>query len=152
MKPLRTQFLMTLRIEVTQSHMVGETPLGFRRIDVFGGGGFEGPRLKGRILAGGSDMLLRRQDGAMAPDVRLTLETDDKALIFVAYRGYRHGPPEVMEAIARGEMVPAERYYLRNAPFFETAAAKYDWLNRVVSVGVGHREPTAAIYDIHEVL
>lgn len=152
MKPLKTEFLMTLRIEVAESHLVGETPAGFRRIDVFGGGSFEGPKLKGRILSGGVDMLLRRKDGALQPDVRLTLETDDKALIFATYRGYRHGPPEVMEAIARGEMVPWERYYLRNAPFYETASAKYDWLNRVVSVGVGHREPKAAIYDIHEVL
>jgi len=152
MTELRSQYLGRLTIEVGQSHMVGATPRGRLRVDVFGGGAFEGPRVKAKILSGGSDALVERNDRAMQPDVRLTLETDDGALIFVSYRGVRHGSPEAMAAIARGEIPDPSAYYLRNAPFFETAAPRYDWLNRIVAVGVGRRTPTQAIYEVHEIL
>jgi hypothetical protein len=143
---------MELRLVVSQSHHLGDTPAGGRRIDVFMEGSFEGPRLRGSILPGGSDLLLRRQDGAMQPDVRLYLRTDDDALIQVTYRGIRHGAAEVMARIAAGEQVAPSEYYLRNTPYFETSAPQYDWLNRIVAVGIGRREPDAAVYDIHEIL
>ena len=152
MQPLKSEFLMTLEIELETTHVIGETPAGTRRIDIFKGGRFEGPRLRGKFAAGGADMILRRADGAMQPDVRLTLETDDGAFIQVTYRGIRHGPEEVMQRIAAGEEVEASEYYLRNTPYFETGAEKYDWLNRIVAVGIGRRAPNAAIYDIHEIL
>lgn len=151
-QPLKSEFVGTLRIELGESHLVDDTPAGARRIDVFRGGSFEGPRIKAVMLGGGSDALLRRKDGALQPDVRLTLKTDDGALIYVVYRGVRHGPTPVMQRILRGEPVEPNEYYLRNAPFFETGAAKYDWLNRIVSVGIGRREPGLAIYDVYEVL
>ncbi|MDP6705174.1 MAG: DUF3237 domain-containing protein [Alphaproteobacteria bacterium] len=152
MRPLESEFLMTLEIELETTHVIGETPAGTRRIDIFRGGRFEGPRLRGRIAAGGSDMILRRADGAMQPDVRLTLETDDGAFIQVTYRGVRHGPDEVMQRIAAGEDVDASEYYLRNTPYFETGSADYDWLNRIVAVGLGRRAPHAAVYDVYEIL
>ena len=37
-------------------------------------------------------------------------------------------------------------------PLFETAAAKYDWLNRIVAVGIGHRRADGPVYSIFEVL
>jgi hypothetical protein len=151
-RELQSAFLATLRVELAETHLLGDTPAGWRRIDTFRAGTLIGPRINARLLSGGSDSLLRRQDGAMQPDVRLTVETDDNAIIQISYRGIRHGPPEVMERIARGEQVPSEQYYLRNAPFFETAAARYDWLNRIVAVGLGRREPDCAAYDIYEIL
>ena len=149
---LASEFLATLSIELAESYHLGETPAGVRRIDAFQHGTLEGPRIRGVILAGGSDALLRRNDGAMQPDVRLTIRTDDDALVYIHYRGIRHGPPEVMERIARDQPVAPHEYYLRNAPFFETSAPRYDWLNRIISVGVGRREPGKAIYDIYEIL
>jgi len=149
---LRSQFLATLSIEIAQSFELGDTPAGRRRIDAFQRGTLQGPRISGVILAGGSDALLRRADGAYQPDVRLTIRTEDDELVYISYRGIRHGPPEVMARIARDEPVAAEDYYLRNAPFFETASERYDWLNRIVSVGVGRREPGKAIYEIYEIL
>lgn len=149
---VKSDFLGTLRIEVGDSHFLNDTPAGWRRIDVFRGGTLIGPRVKARIISGGSDNLLRRADGALQPDVRLTVKTDDDALILITYRGIRHGPAEVMARIAAGENVSADEYYLRSAPFFETGAEKYDWLNRILAVGIGRREPDAAIYDIYEIL
>lgn len=155
MKPvmtLRSEFLMRIEITLADSYFLGETPHGGRRIDTFKAGRFEGPKLKGTVLPGGSDLLMARPDSATQPDVRVFLKTDDDALILMTYRGVRHAPPEVMTRIANEEMVDFSEYYLRNTPYFETGAQKYDWLNRIVAVGLGQRIPGAAAYDIYEIL
>ena len=88
----------------------------------------------------------------MMLDVRLVLETDDGAAIGMTYRGLRHGPPAVMDRVSRGEPVDASDYYFRISVVFETAAAKYDWLNRIIAVGTGRRPPEGPVYDVYEVL
>jgi hypothetical protein len=93
-----------------------------------------------------------RADGATALDVRLVLKTKDDALIGMTYLGLRHGPPDVMARIDRGEEVDPASYYFRVSPFFETAAPNYLWLNRVVAVGIGHRTSGGPIYSIFELL
>ena len=85
-------------------------------------------------------------------DVRLTLETDDAQLIYMTYRGLRHGPADVIARLNRGEPVDPASYYFRTTPVFETASTKYDWLNRVVSVATGRREASGPIYEVYEVL
>jgi hypothetical protein len=152
MPELRSEYLFTITVAVSALHDVGTVPLGRRHIDMLGAGKFEGPRLKGEVLSGGMDVKTLRSDGALNPDVRLVLKTDDGALIFMQYRGVRHGPPEVMARIARGEPVQPTEYYLRNTPYFETAAPKYDWLNRIVAVGVGRRMPEHGEYDVFQIL
>ncbi len=152
MPELPSDFLFTITVTVTQLHDFGETPFGLRHVDMLGGGSFEGRKLRGDVLPGGMDQKINRADGAMTPNVRLVLRTDDEALIYMYYTGVQHGSPEVMRRIADGETVDPSEYYLRNAPFFETAAPKYDWLNRIVSVGVGRRMPDHAAYDVFEIL
>ena len=150
---LSSRFLCTMRIRVSDSYIMNDVPTGKRRrVDIFDGGEVDGPLLKGRILPGGSDTLLTRNDTSLTPDVRLVIKTDDGSLILVTYKGVRHGPPEVMDRIAKGEDVDPTEYYLRNAPFFETNSTKYDWLNKIVSVGIGRREADSAVYDVHEIL
>ena len=151
--PLNSRYLCTMRIRVSDSYIINDVPVGERRrIDIFNGGEVEGPLLRGTILPGGSDTLLTRNDSSLTPCVRFVINTDDESLILVHYKGVRHGPPEVMERIANGMNVEPSEYYLRNAPFFETSSGKYDWLNRIVSVGIGRRETDSAVYDVHEIL
>ena len=151
MPGLQSDFLFTIRISVVDLCNIGATPFGTRHIDMLGEGSFEGPKLRG-VVIGGMDQKIFRSDGAMNPNVRLVLRTDDEALIYMTYTGIRHGSKEVMERIASGEEVDPSEYYLRNTPYFETSAPQYDWLNRIVSVGVGRRTPDHAAYDIFEIL
>jgi hypothetical protein len=117
------------------------------------GGDFEGERLRGTILPdGGADWLLIRSNGSFQQDVRMTLRSDDGALIGMRYSGVRHGPPDVNARLSRGESVDPAEYYLRTAPFFETGAPRYAWINNIVAVGVGERLPNGATYTIYEVL
>jgi hypothetical protein len=153
MKQLSSRHLLTLVIELHPIYDLGQTPLGHRRIVPVSGGKFHGDRLRGEILPhAGSDLLITRADGVFQQDVRLALRTDDDALILMTYRGVRHSSPEVAARIARGESVAATDYYLRTAPFFETAQPKYDWLNRIVTVSVGERLPHGASYEVFEIL
>jgi hypothetical protein len=41
---------------------------------------FEGDRLRGKVLPGGADWTLKRPDGVVELDLRITLQTDDGAL------------------------------------------------------------------------
>jgi hypothetical protein len=152
MPELKSAFMGELKIAVTGTYMLGEGPQGRRRIDLLSKGSFEGPRIKAKIVPGGVDLLLAGSDGAVRPDVRLLLELDDGKPLLIVYRGVRAGTPEVMARIAAGELVPRDEYYHRTAMTFETASPKYDWLNRIVAVGVGRREPEFAIYEVFEVL
>lgn len=153
MVELMSRPLFNISIALHPIHELGMTPAGERRVVPVSGGTFEGERLAGEILPhGGSDLLLTRADGSFQQDVRLTLRTRDGALILMTYRGVRHAAPEVSDRIARGEAVGRSEYYLRIAPFFETASPAYAWVNRIVAIGLGERRPNGAVYDVFEIL
>jgi hypothetical protein len=144
--------LLTLQVVVGQPQKLGAVPHGTRVIVPITGGSFDGPRLRGKVLAGGGDWTLLRSDGVLELDLRITLETDDGALIYLTSFGLRHGPPEVLAALARGESVDPSRYYFRTAPRFETAASQYAFLNRLIAIASGDRRPSGPIYTIEEIL
>ena len=153
MNALKSRPLFEISITLHPVQEIGSTPAGERRVIPVAGGQFNGDRINGTVLPhAGSDLLLQRADGSFQQDVRLTLRSDDGALILMTYRGVRHSAPEVSRRIARGETVSRTEYYLRIAPFFETAALDYAWLNTIVSVGVGERLTTGARYQVYEVL
>ena len=101
---------------------------GGRRIIPIAGGEFSGPKLRGKVLPGGADWQVLRDDGVAELEARYTLRTDDGALIYVRNHALRHGPPEVMAALAAGQPVDPASYYFRGAMFFETGARPYAWL------------------------
>jgi hypothetical protein len=152
LKTVRTRPLFVMHLDVRRLQIIGATPSSFRRIGVVPGGVFEGERLSGEVLDGGSDWQSVRPDGATTLDVRLVLRTKDDALIGMTYRGLRHGPAGVIEKIERGEVVDPVSYYFRINPLFETAAPQYDWINRVMAIGVGHRLADGPVYSVFEVL
>ena len=152
-RALDSRFLMDLEAWLDAPHLSAQTPVGGRKIVTVHGGTFAGPKLRGRIVPhSGADWALTRADGVLLLDVRLTLETDDGALIYMTYRGMRHGPDAVMKRMSAGERVDPADYYFRIQPWFETAAPGYAWLNRMVCVGLGDRLEEGPKYTIHEIL
>ena len=152
MADLRSELLAEVSVDLEEPQNVGATPHGNRQIFYVKGGSFEGPKLKGDVLAGGGDWLLFRPDGAGELDVRATMRTDDGHLIYIYYRGILHAPPEVMQRVLQGEAVDPPEYYFRTAPVFETASEKYGWLNRIVAVGVGKLAPNWVGYTVFAIL
>jgi Protein of unknown function (DUF3237) len=153
MTELKSRHLCTITMKLAPTLELGATPAGTRRVFTVSSGQFAGDRLRGEVLPqAGSDLLLARADGTYQQDVRLILRTEDGALILMTYRGVRHASPEVSARIAQGEPVSPSDYYLRTAPFFETSSPKYAWLNKIVSVGIGERQPEGVSYEVFEIL
>jgi len=138
-------------VAVAAPRVIGRTACGERRIIDILGGEVTGPRLAGRILPGGADWQVVRDDGTAVLEARYTIETGDGAYVYVQNLGYRHGPPEVLAAIARGEEVDPARYYFRTSPTFETAAPALAWLNRTVVVCSAVRTRDRVIIDFFAV-
>jgi hypothetical protein len=151
LKTVKTRPLFVLREAVPPLIVIGQTPNAFRRIGAIEGGSFEGDRLSGEVVTG-NDWQSVRTDSCIKLDVRLVLKAKDGALIVMTYTCLRAGPPSVIEKLDKGEAVDPSSYYFRMTPIFETAAPQYDWINRIIAVGVGHRLPDGPLYSIFEVL
>ncbi|HVY41252.1 MAG TPA: DUF3237 domain-containing protein [Polyangia bacterium] len=149
---MESRLLMNLQAAVGEPQRIGAVPSGTRVIVPIESGQFEGPRLRGRILPGGGDWTLLRRDGVLELDLRVTLETDDGALVLMSSFGLRHGPPEVLAALSRGERVDPTAYYFRTIVRFDTAHAKYLFLNRLLAVSTGDRRPGGPLYTVDEIL
>jgi hypothetical protein len=129
---------------------LGDTSdLGTRRIVPITGGRVAGPRLTAEILDNGADWQVVTNGGVTVIDTRYLLRLDDGALAYLQTRGFRHGPPEVLARIARGEQVDPALYYFRVQMTFETASTSYNWLNRSIAVGSALRLADAVIYDAY---
>ena len=133
---MQSRPLMLLRLVTSATEEFGSTPDGTLSIFPVIDGSFEGDRLRGRVLAGGGDWVTGNADGTLSLDLRVTLETDDGALIYATLTG------------VRDDM----NHYLRTLPRFETASAKYAFLNRLLAVGIGEIGPEGPVHAIEEIL
>ena len=129
------EYLGTLQAETGTRTVVENGPQGTRTVVQLVGGRFEGPRVKASLQTPAGDWITNRADGSYRLDVRLTLKTDDGALILVTYNGIALATPAGAS--------------LRSAPLFETGDSRYVWLTRLQAVGVGERVGTAIKYDIY---
>jgi len=152
MREIKTKHLFRIALRAGTPHVIGRVAKGERRPSPVIDGTFEGERLKGEVLNGSNDWILIRSDGVWELDVRLALRTHDGEMIAMTYRGLRHGPPDVLERVGRGEIVDPWSYYFRTAVMFETGSDRYAWLNRLIGIGFGFREPDGPRYDVFEVL
>jgi len=154
MSEVRTEFLCDFTAGIDWAGMVdvGATPQGNRGIVYITGGTFEGPKLKGVVLPGGGDWFIIRPDGTVVLDVRAAGRTDDEQIIYTYYRGINVMSPEVRERWLSGKAIDPSEYYFRTTPVFETASEKYDWLNRIVTVGIGRFTPTGVAYKVYTIL
>lgn len=152
MSEIQTDFLFEAHVSLAEPTHVGQTPDGYRMIVNITGGHFEGPKLSGNVVPNsGADWSRIRADGVGALDVRMCLQTNDDALIYVHWHGLM-----VFEESEQGYALDfskpddpegADRYYFRASPQFETADERYAWLNKLICVtksrtgggGVVHR-------------
>jgi hypothetical protein len=150
--PPELKHLCEVFVELAKPMELGDAPGGRRRIIPIIGGKVEGERLNGRILNLGADWQTVFDDGTAQLDTRYSMQTDDGAIIDIRNFGYRHGPPAVLAALARGEPVDPALYSMRTHPRFETGDPRYGWLNRLIAIGSGVREPEAVRISVFEVL
>ncbi len=132
-----------LDVELAPIREMGEGRGGRRRIIPIIGGTAKGAGFTGRILNFGADWQTIWRDGVAELDTRYAIETSEGALIEVINYGYRHGPPDVIDKLARGEECDPSTYYMRTHARLETGDARFGWVNRTLFVGAGARRPSS---------
>ena len=129
------EYLGLMQVQTGTRTVIENGPQGTRTIVQILGGRFEGPRLKASVQIPAGDWITNRADGTYRLDVRLTLRTDDGALILLTYNGI-------------GQTTQAGAS-LRAAPLFETGDQRYAWLTRLQAVAVGERTGADVKYDVY---
>ncbi len=135
---LESEFLYKISLTLDKPIDSGKSPFGTRIAYPVKGGTFEGPKMKGKVLAVGEDWLLKIDDATNKLDVRLMLETEDGQLIACNYTGIVHNNPD-------------KTSYWRITPTFQTSSKKYEWLNYVVGVGKGSFQNGSVTYEVFEI-
>ena len=132
---LDVEHLFTLDLQVAEGMQILKGgPQGTRMIAEVEGGTFEGEHLNGRVVSPGGDWVTARPDRSIQLDVRLTLVTNDDAVILMQYKGI--GDPSAGVA--------------RSAPQFETGDERYAWLNNVQGVGIGQLHQGGGVtYEVY---
>ena len=136
---MRSRPLLTLRLQTAPTQNLGAGPHGTRVTFPITGGAFERDRLRGKVLPAGDDWTVQRPDGVIELDLRVTLETDDGALIHMTFEGIRD------------DGAPGAPYF-RTFPRFETAAPRYAFLNRLLAVGSAEIRAEGPVHVIEEIL
>jgi hypothetical protein len=143
---------LVYRLEATLGEPLelGQTAQGHRRIVPLTGGTFTGPQIAGTLVPGASaDWQTILPDGTALGDIRYSLRTDAGDLLYVQSRSVRHGTPEVLARLGRGEDVDPSEYTFRTNTQIATGGPKLDWLNQGVFIGVAGRQAAGVIYETY---
>jgi hypothetical protein len=152
LSPPKLEFIFEAHVTVDRPLDLGDVGKGGRRIVPITGGDFSGPQLRAKVVLGGADWQVLRSDGVAELEARYTLRSDDGALIFVRNLALRHGPADVIAALAAGRAVDPAHYYFRGATFFETSAPRYAWITKSIIVCTGEREPAGVKLKFFQLL
>jgi hypothetical protein len=148
----RFELLMNLAVDVGEVVSMGATPQGERRVVGILGGTFAGPELRREVLPGGADWQLARGDDVLEVDAHYALKEEAGGIIRVVSQGYRHGPAEVLAALARGEDVDPATYFFHTFMRFETGAPHLGWLNKIMAVTVAERKARRVLLSAYRLL
>ena len=145
---LERAFDVDARLGPLEDH--GTTRAGHRRVVPIAGGQVRG-LFDAEILPGGADWQLVRPDGAVEIDTRYSARTPAGEYVHFRTSGVRSGPPEVIEALLRGELVDPSEYYFRVGVHLETAAPRLAALERSIFVASAVREANRVYYTAYRV-
>lgn len=139
--------ILTLEVDLDESLPIGPGPDGHRGVAFITGGRLEGERVAATVL-GGEDWFVRRADGTLAIDVRLTLHTDDDAFVTLAYTGELTGTAEALAALGRGEQMRSGSHTIRIEAVIGCGDERYAWLDGVALTGSGEQTPDGPVYHL----
>jgi hypothetical protein len=149
----RFEHVMSYTAQLADPEVIGAVPDDLKINFYVTGGTVTGPRVSGKIRPVGGDWLTLRRDGIAVLDVRATIETEDAALIYVAYPGIIDFGPDGYENFVQGRS-PGSAVAIRISPRFQTSHPAYVWLNRLHCIGLGQAflERSEVAYNVYAVL
>jgi hypothetical protein len=148
---LPVEHLADMSVDLESPQLIS-SPVGDQLVFIVKGGRIHGPGISGEVLPGGGDWLRAGTDGIGRLDVRVTISTDDGALIGYTSRGLIRVPDDGLARLAAGERLSFAETYVRTTPKFETADERYAWISTVVAIGYGLLPPNGVDYRIYKVL
>jgi len=125
---LETKYVFSLAIKIGAPIIAGDLGYGVRRVIPILGGEVRGEGIEGTIFPVGADFQIIRANGLTELEAKYAFEMDDGAIVYIENIGIRFGPKQLLDRIARGEIVDPALIYFRSVPKFETGSAKYRWL------------------------
>ena len=150
--PPQLEHVCDLAVTISAPVEIGHTAAGLRRMIPITGGVVQGPRLNGRVLAGGADFQLILGGGTQAHlDARYAIELDDGTRVFVQNTALRVASLENSQRIMHGEPVNPADIYFRCQPKLEATAEKWAWLSESQFIGTGRRAPDGVFLSFYRV-
>lgn len=151
--PPSLEHLCDLAVTIASPVEVGHTPAGLRRMIPITGGTVTGPRMNGKVLAGGADFQLILGGGTQAHlDARYVIELDDGSRVFVQNTALRVASLENSQRIMQGQPVNTDEVYFRCQPKLEATMPAWAWLNESQFIGTGRRAPDGVFLSFYRVL
>jgi hypothetical protein len=151
--PPQLEHVCDLAVTIAAPVEVGHTPAGLRRMIPITGGTVTGPRLNGKVLAGGADFQLILGGGTQAHlDARYVIELDDGSRVFVQNTALRVASLENSQRIMNGQPVNSEEIYFRCQPKMEATTPAWAWLSESQFIGTGRRAPDGVYLSFYRVL
>ncbi len=150
--PPKLEHLCDLAVTIAAPVEVGQTPAGLRRMIPITGGTVTGPRVNGKVLAGGADFQLILGGGTQAHlDARYVIELDDGSRVFVQNTALRVASLENSQRIINGQPVNPDEVYFRCQPKLEATTPEWAWLSESQFIGVGRRAPDGVFMSFYRV-
>lgn len=151
--PPQLEHVCDLAVTIAAPVEVGLTPAGLRRLIPITGGTVTGPRLNGKVLAGGADFQLILNGGTQAHlDARYVIELDDGSRVFVQNTALRVASLENSQRIMNGQPVDPSAVYFRCQPKMEATTPSWAWLSESQFIGAGRRAPDGVFLSFYRVL
>lgn len=156
MEPIDADYLFEARVPLEAPIDSGNSPNGQRMVFVVKEGTVKGPKVNGKIIAGsGADWARLRSDGSGDLDVRMNIQTDDGAILYVHWHGVMLASDEnlayALDFDKPDDPAGAARYYFRTSPRFETGDERYAWLNNLVCISKSRTGDGGVIHEVYAV-
>jgi hypothetical protein len=119
------RFAFEARVAVGEEEHVGHGAGDELRFVPIVGGTVDGPLLRGGVVPGGGDWMVKRRD-VYSLEARYLIRADDGALIDVINRGFYRETPTGL--------------YYRTSPVFRTDALAHQWLAETVFIGLARED------------
>jgi Protein of unknown function (DUF3237) len=143
------EYLFSYHLRLNPPEVGGPVPDGIRASIYMTDGTVTGKKIHGKFKPPYGNWFTVRSDGVAIIEVRGTIETNDRALIYLNYTGVMDLGEDGYQDFLEGRLPPTVK--IRNAPRFQTAHPKYDWINRVQCISVAEVDFTKfeADYDVY---
>jgi hypothetical protein len=122
-------YAFSINVALGEPVFCGPGRNGERRVFPIAGGTVSGPLLNGKVMAGGADYALVRNDRCTCVTAHYMLQANDGTPIYIQNKGLFVAPEATIDRIDRGEILEPDQYYFRAAPVFDAPEGPHVWLS-----------------------